>query len=381
MHAIQFALEDRKIENADFQDASEPVVVTLHLTGVTELDLERVGDSHRDKVRGMIADTNLTIVRSQSHGEKAEAKYLTLVPRDPQWSLESLNTGTKSKSGAALRDAAVALRPELDGLLDEKPLKGDVTHAWLELNKSLPLEDLEGKLDPFPTGIASAIKPLFPSVIYIESVKDASVETKATGTSAFAKLLGMLFEEVQEQFTDIEEKFNAVHQKLNRHLGVDGKPQDLRLPAVKRIESVIEKYVTASFPGVKVQMDIPAPTLTMLLSSTDLLVDDGHISKVSSKGDGLKRSVLFALLRAYADIRDNGLRNTENSGEVATEASTTDESSNSRPKRPYLLLFEEPELYLHPRAQRQLMAALAEFGKDHQVLVTTHSAGFFPAGN
>ena len=48
--------------------------------------------------------------------------------------------------------------------------------------------------------------------------------------------------------------------------------------------------------------------------------------------------------------------------------------------RPYLLLFEEPELYLHPRAQRQLMDALSSFSKEHQVLVTTHSPGFFQPG-
>ncbi|MGR6092274.1 ATP-dependent nuclease [Brevibacterium sp. CSND-B09] len=383
LHAIQYALEERKLDDADFRDATKPIAVTLHLTGIGEQDLERVGDSHREKVAGMIRDGNLTIVRSQTHGGKAEPKYLKLVPSDPRWSVDNLNDCTKGKSGTALRTAAVELRPELEDLLGQKVTKGDVVAAWNELNQQLPKEDLQEQFDPYPTGISTAIKPLFPSVIYIESVKDASLEARASGTSAFAKLLGLLFEEVQEQFDDIEEKFNAVHQKLNRHLSSDGEPKDTRLPAVKRIETVIEQYVTASFPGVKVQMDIPAPTLSVLLSSADLLIDDGHVSKVSSKGDGLKRNVLFALLRAYADIRDNGLGGTE-SDEVADsiEASRNDESPETglRPRGSYLLLFEEPELYLHPRAQRQLMAALTEFAKDHQVLVTTHSPGFFQPG-
>ncbi|SDT03607.1 AAA domain-containing protein, putative AbiEii toxin, Type IV TA system [Brevibacterium sandarakinum] len=383
LHAIQYALEERRLDDADFRDATKPIAVTLHLTGIGEQDLERVGDSHREKVAGMIRDGNLTIVRSQTHGGKAEPKYLKLVPSDPRWSVDNLNDCTKGKSGTALRTAAVELRPELEDLLGQKVTKGDVVAAWNELNQQLPKEDLQQQFDPYPTGISTAIKPLFPSVIYIESVKDASLEARASGTSAFAKLLGLLFEEVQEQFDDIEEKFNAVHQKLNRHLSSDGEPKDTRLPAVKRIETVIEQYVTASFPGVKVQMDIPAPTLSVLLSSADLLIDDGHVSKVSSKGDGLKRNVLFALLRAYADIRDNGLGGTE-SDEVADsiEAARNDESPETclRPRGSYLLLFEEPELYLHPRAQRQLMAALTQFAKDHQVLVTTHSPGFFQPG-
>lgn len=379
LHAIQFALEDRKLEDADFQDVSKPIVVTLYLAGITDQDLERTGETHREKVSGMLTDDKLTIVRSQNLGMKAEAKYLRQVPSDPKLSIDALNAATKDKKGSGLRAAAVELRPALNDLLAPNPLKRDITEAWHTLNGRLPREELQGQLDPFPTGIATAIKPLFPSVIYIESVKDASIEAKATGTSAFAKLLGMLFEEVQAQFSDIEEEFKAVHKKLSRHLDMDGQLQDERLHAVRQIETVIERYVTASFPGVKVHMDIPSPTLPILLSSADLLINDGHISKVSSKGDGLKRSVLFALLRAYVDMRDNGLKIREDQARTEPTDHGSPEATRA-PKRSYLLLFEEPELYLHPRAQRQLMAALAEYAKDHQVLVTTHSPGFFQPG-
>ncbi len=46
----------------------------------------------------------------------------------------------------------------------------------------------------------------------------------------------------------------------------------------------------------------------------------------------------------------------------------------------YLLLFEEPELFLHPKAQNILFDALRVFAKDHHVLVTTHSPMFFGPG-
>jgi putative ATP-dependent endonuclease of the OLD family len=45
-------------------------------------------------------------------------------------------------------------------------------------------------------------------------------------------------------------------------------------------------------------------------------------------------------------------------------------------KRSYLLLFEEPELFLHPDAQRILFEALGRFAVDHHVVVTTHSPLF-----
>ena len=43
----------------------------------------------------------------------------------------------------------------------------------------------------------------------------------------------------------------------------------------------------------------------------------------------------------------------------------------------YLFLFEEPELYLHPNAQRILYSALADIAKEQQVVVSTHSPYFF----
>jgi hypothetical protein len=43
------------------------------------------------------------------------------------------------------------------------------------------------------------------------------------------------------------------------------------------------------------------------------------------------------------------------------------------------LLFEEPELYLYPRAQQILFGALSKFATDNVVLVTTHSPIFFSA--
>lgn len=49
-------------------------------------------------------------------------------------------------------------------------------------------------------------------------------------------------------------------------------------------------------------------------------------------------------------------------------------------QRPLLFLFEEPELYLHPKSQRVLFNTLAEISGSHQVVVTTHSPLFFAPG-
>lgn len=365
LHAIQYVLEDKKLSAEDFRNPELPASVELSIEGIDEEDLRRVNETHRDRVREMLRGGVLTIVRAQEIDGKAESRYLKLGPSDPSWSQESLASTIKGKKGAQLRQAVVELLPPMEDALPAAPTQQHVKDAWTKLVEQLPPEELEETPTAYPTGIAQSVKPLLPSVIYIEAVKDASVEAKSTGTSAFSKLLELLFDEVADQFSDINDQFRSVYRKLNRSLNDDGLEVDARLEAVQRIESTIEEFVRASFPGVSLRMDVPAPTLSMLLSGAELRVDDGHEGSISSKGDGLKRTVLFALLRAYASIRSTGL---------------SDDTRSESPRPSYVLLFEEPELYLHPRAQRQLMAALGTFSSEHQVLVTTHSPGFFRPG-
>lgn len=365
LHAVQYVLEDKKLSAEDFRNPELPVSVELSIEGIDDEDLRRVNETHRERVREMLRGGMLTIVRTQELDGKAESRYLKLGPSNPSWNQESLTSTIKGKKGAQLRQAVVELVPPMEDALPAAPTQQQVKDAWTELVEQLPREELEETPTAYPTGIAQSVKPLLPSVIYIEAVKDASVEAKSTGTSAFSKLLELLFDEVADQFSDINDQFRSVYQKLNRSLNDDGLEVDARLEAVQRIESTIEGFVRASFPGVSLRMDVPAPTLSMLLSGAELRVDDGHEGSISSKGDGLKRTVLFALLRAYASIRSTGL---------------SDDTQLESPRPSYVLLFEEPELYLHPRAQRQLMAALGTFSSEHQVLVTTHSPGFFRPG-
>lgn len=366
LHALQFILEDKKLNAEDFRDATLPVSVELQIEDIDEGDLLRVDDEgHRTRIRDILAAGKITIIRSQALGEKAESKYLKLRPSDPLLSEESLASEMKGKKGTQLHEAVVKLIPKMNGRISSQPTQKEIREERLRIITELDRTELELASAPFPTGIAQAVKPLLPSVIYIEAVKEASVEAKATGTSAFGKLLGLLFDTVSEQFNDIDEQFQAVSRKLSRLVNDDGSVVDDRLPAVKNIESKIQEYIQASFPGVSLRMHVPAPTLALLLTGAELLVNDGHEGTISSKGDGLQRTVLFALLRAYTSIRHTGLQ---------------PQAGTSSPRPSYILLFEEPELYLHPRAQRQLMAALTTFSQDHQVVVTTHSPGFFHPG-
>ncbi|PPG29011.1 AAA family ATPase [Pseudoclavibacter sp. RFBB5] len=362
LHALQFVLEERKLTPNDFRAPDETVSVTLRIDDIDADDLSRVAEAHRERVASMIRDGSLTLVRTQGKTTTAESRYWDFEPKSADWDDARLEEAIGGKKGAGLRTAAIELQPRFKDVLGDAPKIGEVREQWKRLKRELPAEQLVAVPAKFATGISAGLKPLLPSVIYIEAVKDATSEARPTGTATFSRLLELLFTEVEDQLGNIETQFAGIHSKLSRVLVADGKESDERLPAVKLIETTIERFVQNSFPDVTLRMNVPAPTLATILSGTELTVDDGHRGMLASKGDGLKRTVLFAILRAYTELRGRGL-----GAEPATASK----------RHAYILLFEEPELYLHPRAQRQLMAALEIFALDHQVLVTTHSPGFF----
>lgn len=362
LHALQFVLEEKKLSPSDFRIPDGTVSATLRIDDIDEEDLSRVAIAHRERVASMIRDGSLTLVRTQTGTATAESRYLDYEPESDNWDDTRLEEAIGGKKGAGLRAAAIELEPLFADVLDDAPKIGDVREQWKKLKRELPEDQLVEVPTKFATGISAGMRPLLPSVIYIEAVKDATSEAKPTGTATFSKLLELLFTEVEDQLGDIETQFAGIHSKLSRVFEADGAESDDRLPAVKLIETTIERFVQNSFPDVTLRMNVPAPTLTTILGGAELTIDDGHLGILASKGDGLKRTVLFAILRAYTELRGRGLGT---------------EPAPASKRHAYILLFEEPELYLHPRAQRQLMAALEIFARDHQVLVTTHSPGFF----
>lgn len=370
LHALHFAIKGtppNKLVESDFNDPKKRIRVELVVDEIDAQDLARISDlAQRQSIENVLTDGQLVLVRTATHSSKitTNLQLLTLQPTDDRWSIDDLNAVMSGKKNPHLRQAAVTQIPELNEVLTEKPTMMAIREQRELLISDLPKEAMEPRETPPPNGISSAMAPLLPEVIYIEAVKDASAEMKTTDAATFGKLLKILLDEVADQFGDIEEAFQKIQRKLSRHTAQDGSLQDDRLAEVKFIESTIEGFVQESFPGVSLRMDVPAPELRTILSSAELRIDDGHEGPISNKGDGLKRTVAFAILRAYTALREGGL---------------TVGDTETKTKPSYILLFEEPELYLHPRAQRQLFDALAKFSSDHPVMVTTHSPTFFDA--
>lgn len=231
-----------------------------------------------------------------------------------------------------------------------------------ELINNLTDDKFNYDWESLPTGFSNTVTPIFPEPIYIPAVKDFSDETKTKESTSFGKLIKILFTQIEKspEFLDIKNSFDKLNKMLNRQVikdedGTDN-TLDERLPSLKLLETEIEKIFQESFSQIKLELQIPNPEVKQIFNSTQILIDDGIKTTIDYKGDGVKRTLVFSILRTYVEKLNSDNENTD-----------------------YIFLFEEPELYLHPNGQRILYNVLEKLSSKDQVFVTTHSPNFFSA--
>lgn len=347
-----------------FYDETLPVVFTLRFVEVSEGDLRRLADEHREKIEPLVVESAFSMVVRYKPDDKVEVKVLRKVPIDERYRDESIDELLKGKKGNAVGAAVSAQFPEFAADL---PVDLNITAAKACLRErvgGLSADNFEFSERPLPSGIASSISALLPEPIYIPAVKNLSDDLKTSQSTSFGRLLGLLLEDMTPDLEAVNESLRKLETLLNRVVE-NGDQVDKRHEKVKGLENLVESLLSQTFRKVRVELRIPPPELRTILNTAQIFVDDGSKDLIEHKGDGIKRALTFALLRAYV----RHLTDKVNAG-----------GQNAGTERPLLFMFEEPELYLHPRSQRILFDTLAQIARTHQVVVTTHSPLFFTPG-
>jgi len=200
--------------------------------------------------------------------------------------------------------------------------------------------------------IAPALQQAIPKAILIPAVRDASDETKPgkTGKTAFGELINQLIvPEVKglPQYTTIITALDELGLQIQN-------PEDII--GIKAINDKITNRLKGML-DVRSKLTLSSPDIdSALIASVGIRIVDGtHETPISLQGHGLQRTLIFALLEIIAE------RNSEVEGQ--------EEVKNT------IILFEEPELYMHPQMLRKLKNLLIEISKDEnwQVTCSTHS--------
>jgi len=226
-----------------------------------------------------------------------------------------------------------------------------------------------------PTGISADLFNMLPRLVFVPAVKELSDATRTTRTAELGGLLAELSLEVQEELdglinealADVSKRLNVVRDGLTGDV-----VSDERHPGVTAIESQITRYMADTFQDISVSLEFPNPESRVMFDNARIWVEEEGFGRVGVEyaGEGVKRVLVFSLIRTLADLRQGSLC-------VSGTGDTEDEVGNGR--RSLLVLYEEAELFLHPGLQRILLAAFDRLrDSGDQVIFSTHSPFMLP---
>lgn len=329
-----------------YYDKDLPVEFRMIFTNVTDEHLMRLAAEHRNRISELIIDGRLEIVVRYRPLQKCETTAIKRVPAEPRYRDDAIGEVLQGLRPPAVARAVRDQYPEFaDGLADDANITGAKAHMAAEI-AMLPPEQFQATEGALPTGISTSIANLLPEPIYIPAVKDLSDDLKTSQSTTFGRLLGILLDDLNPHLAQIELSLATLNEMLNR-VEERGELIDRRHQHVQNLEGRIENFLQDNFPSIRLELNVPPPELKTILNTAEIYIDDGSKDRIDNKGDGLKRSLTFALLQTYVEQRDR------------VAQAQFEEGVEVPARRPLLFLFEEPELYLHPRSQKVLFSTLS----------------------
>jgi len=309
------------------------------------------------------------LVGANNAGKSTVLNALRAFYDDLKWSVDDF-----PKAGAADQESWVQLKFALDadewaGLADK--YKEGVADQSLTVRRIFKSEE-KGRVQAGQSNIFGTIKGVLDTelfygaknvgaakvgqTIYVPALTTPAEQTKMSGPSPLRNMLNYLIKKVvakSEAFKEVSaafEKFNAEAKKD------DGFLSEISAPLNTAISSWSIK-IDLSVGSVAPE-DISKSLVRFAFVDT-ALGDVGF--DLERYGHGFQRSVIYELIRLAPTFKD----------EKTADKKEFNPSFN-------LVLFEEPEAFLHPSQQESMAYHLRRLGAEpgQQVIITTHSPTF-----
>lgn len=194
----------------------------------------------------------------------------------------------------------------------------------------------------------------FGKIVYIPAILDVKENVKLTGSSSLRNLLEIAFNSTLEKDVNYQEFSDSINK-------LTGSMKNQKDGALFTLENNINQEIDDW--GIKINFSLKTPTASDLLKNMlDYnMKDDAQDVSLEKLGTGFQRHFIYNLIK----LSTNYIAPKEKDGKDFTPNMT-------------LLLFEEPEVFLHPSAQEILSLYLRKFSTQstNQVLVSTHSSQF-----
>lgn len=180
--------------------------------------------------------------------------------------------------------------------------------------------------------------------IYIETIEKIEDITKTSSTNIFGKLLRTITESFEnyEKYIKITELISEIN-------------NDKESP-IKKLEKDLKNSLSESFKSNLI------PSIDTTLKAQDIFKsinikfkdEIGNVINTSDLGSGMQRTIIYKLIMLL---------------------------NNTNPEKTYILLYDEPEVCLHPSQQKSLAFHLKhELSNQMQIILASHSSVFAISG-
>ncbi|RLI74500.1 hypothetical protein DRO97_05840 [Archaeoglobales archaeon] len=185
------------------------------------------------------------------------------------------------------------------------------------------------------------LEKYLPHVLFIPAVKNVEEETKFGRDTILSELFLPIIEKTDEEKSQAE---SIADLKRRLRKAIQQETQKFRNSLKKELSKMWDEVedVTIDIPELKIEKAF----------NPQIKIKDKHIGKeipITHRGSGVQRYLILAMLEIYRQLKIG---------------------------KGYLLLFEEPEIYLHIGAQKKMCAILKDFSKEGRVIISTHSSIF-----
>lgn len=219
----------------------------------------------------------------------------------------------------------------------KKPVKIDV--------KKITLWNEETKQYENPAGPDTVFKTLFETqFVWADTNPDDISDFGST------KICGRLLNGVIGDFFETPQWNSFV--EVHRQTFSEG--ADSLSSRTKVLQDRVQEVLLSQYGKAEVSFNFQLPDIANFIKSGVIDVNDGTKTTSREKGTGMQRALALALVQVYAD-------------ELCKHPEDIEK------KKPLFLFIDEPETFLHPKAQQRLLEALDVISGTQQVFVTTHS--------
>jgi CRISPR-associated exonuclease Cas4 len=353
LSALLFFFGEIKHQDLDFNFGAKELFVQIEFTDLDESD--------RTTFKKYITSSGNIIVRKTAYiGGNFDYRGFIENPED-EWLQES-NASAYTKRETAESLPFYVYLPSSGRLTKQHIVDAQIN--YIANNLSTIAMNFELEKTNF-LGLKSVAKGIFGEVYFIPAVKEAVDDFTSKDSSTFGKIYAEIISSLSENNVDWKEtrdKLSVLFSALNKNDN-EGNKNSSRPQQLIDFETEITKELESW--GAHIEIEVTPPDIdSVFKANTQVWVNDGVRTDIRRKGHGLQRALTVALVHVIA-ARFLGKEDGNIDGE----------QSSRKPSKSRYFIFEEPELYLHPQAQRALFDSFVSLSKkESQVILCTHSS-------